>query len=206
MATGLSVAKAIVEIAQEKSLPSVTNLSLQRLAYSCHGWCLALTGEPLIDEIKNPFEAWDYGPVMPSLYRQFKYHSSNPLPSTLPIFKLGKPLKPRQREIVEEVMTVFGRATAAQLIGWPRAQDGPWDPVYHSQTSTDPEIDDANIEEYFKSLSERIEECFKPLGEKQDNRVDAVKAPQHTALPILTFGRVLRHSVANLFIRILGGI
>ena len=155
MTAGLSVARAIVEIAEEKNLLSVTNLSLQKLSYFCHGWHLALKDQPLIDEVDDPFEAWDYGPVMPSLYRQFKYHSSNPLPPTLPIFGFGADLEDSQREIVEQVMMVFGGATPAQLVGWSHDEDGPWYPVYHSQKWADPTIYDTEIVKYFKSLGKK---------------------------------------------------
>lgn len=44
-------------------------MKLQKLIYFAHGWALALTGVPLLKE--RP-QAWEYGPVIPSVYHEFK--------------------------------------------------------------------------------------------------------------------------------------
>lgn len=48
-------------------------MKLQKLIYYAHGWHLASTGKPLIDE---SVEAWKYGPVIPSVYHEFKSYGS----------------------------------------------------------------------------------------------------------------------------------
>ena len=60
---------------------SLTNLSIQKLAYFCHGWNLAIFETPLIDE---QFEAWRFGPVLPSVYHKLKVFSSNNIPADHP--------------------------------------------------------------------------------------------------------------------------
>ncbi|GHU75690.1 hypothetical protein AGMMS49992_20150 [Clostridia bacterium] len=42
----------------------MTNLRLQSLLFYAQGWSLVLRGEPLFDD---PIEAWDHGPVVPSV-------------------------------------------------------------------------------------------------------------------------------------------
>lgn len=49
-------------------------LKIQKLVYNMHGWYLATTGCPVVGE---RFEAWPKGPVLSSLYQQFKKHSWN---------------------------------------------------------------------------------------------------------------------------------
>jgi len=44
-------------------------MKLQKLVYYAHGWHLALNNEPLIDE---QVECWQYGPVISSLFHEFK--------------------------------------------------------------------------------------------------------------------------------------
>jgi len=44
-------------------------MSLLKLVYIAHGWHLEITGEPLIE---NHIEAWQYGPVIPDVYRAFR--------------------------------------------------------------------------------------------------------------------------------------
>lgn len=47
----------------------VDPLKIQKLVYNFHGWHLAITGRPAVGE---RFEAWPKGPVLSSLYHQFK--------------------------------------------------------------------------------------------------------------------------------------
>jgi uncharacterized phage-associated protein len=42
---------------------------LNKILYFSHGWSLAVRDAPLVS---LTFEAWDYGPVLPLLYHQFK--------------------------------------------------------------------------------------------------------------------------------------
>ena len=64
MALAGDVAKYII-----KSLP-VDNLKLQKLLYYSQGVHLVLNDRvPLFME---PIEAWDYGPVVPPVYREYK--------------------------------------------------------------------------------------------------------------------------------------
>ena len=51
----------------------VSNLKLQKLCYYAQGLCSAMRGAPLfVDRI----EAWDHGPVVPTLYHEYKQHGS----------------------------------------------------------------------------------------------------------------------------------
>ena len=65
-------AKAIANYFLEKAKAegnSLTPMQVQKLVYFAHGWYLGLFGEPLI---KESVQAWSYGPVIPSLYQEFK--------------------------------------------------------------------------------------------------------------------------------------
>lgn len=56
---------------------SVSNLELQKILYIAHMFHLGRTnGAPLISE---NFEAWDYGPVVPELYRRARGFGSDPV-------------------------------------------------------------------------------------------------------------------------------
>lgn len=48
---------------------TLSHLKLQKLVYYAQVWSLALFDKPLFDE---DFEAWTYGPALPSLYQRFK--------------------------------------------------------------------------------------------------------------------------------------
>jgi len=51
-------------------------LKLQKLIYLAHGWSLVFLQRPLI---KEPVEAWPYGPVVSSLYHEFKRFGASPI-------------------------------------------------------------------------------------------------------------------------------
>src|SRR5579864_525141 len=57
---------------------AIDHLKMQKLVYFLHGWFLATRGEPVVGE---KFEAWPYGPVLTSLYHEFKSNGSRPISS-----------------------------------------------------------------------------------------------------------------------------
>lgn len=63
-----AIANAFLQRAFNQRKP-LTHLALQKLIFLAHGYHLAKTGVPLINE---PFEAWDYGPVCRTLYEEFR--------------------------------------------------------------------------------------------------------------------------------------
>lgn len=62
--TALEAAK----FACEASGWTLTNLQLQKILYIAHMVHLGRTNQPLIEG--DMFEAWDYGPVLPNVYRR----------------------------------------------------------------------------------------------------------------------------------------
>ena len=54
----------------------LTPMQVLKLVYITHGWYLAGTGKPLIDE---EVQAWKYGPVVPSLFHEFKEYGRRPV-------------------------------------------------------------------------------------------------------------------------------
>lgn len=55
----------------------VTNLQLQKILYLASMMYMGKNGgEPLI---KDHFEAWDYGPVVPALYHEVKMYGASPI-------------------------------------------------------------------------------------------------------------------------------
>lgn len=72
----------------------ISPLKIQKLLYFCHAEFLISVGRPLIIQ---QFEAWDHGPVDPSLYREFKEFGSKP------IIRLANSLDPIRRTFVTQV-------------------------------------------------------------------------------------------------------
>lgn len=70
-----ALANFILDRFDERRL-AVTNLSLQKYMYFCHGWSLAYFARPLVD---REFEAWQFGPVSRLVYSQFSNARRNPI-------------------------------------------------------------------------------------------------------------------------------
>src|SRR5579863_1788361 len=60
---------------------AVDPLKIQKLVYLAHGWSLQFLKRPLI---KDPIEAWRYGPVVPALYQEFRRFGASPITEFVP--------------------------------------------------------------------------------------------------------------------------
>lgn len=70
------VANAFLYRAKQEGVTDVDHLKIQKLVYLLHGWFLATRDAPAIGEL---FEAWPYGPVLSSLYHEFKTSGRKPI-------------------------------------------------------------------------------------------------------------------------------
>ncbi len=107
-------------------------MKLHKLVYFAHGWNLGLFGEPLINE---EIEAWKYGPVVPSLYHQFKSFGSAPITRLASKWKVeeGRRIIPkipdaalRPRRLLDKVWGIYGHKSGTQLSALTHLPDSPW--------------------------------------------------------------------------------
>ncbi|MEM6603078.1 MAG: type II toxin-antitoxin system antitoxin SocA domain-containing protein [Pseudomonadota bacterium] len=54
----------------------LTTMKLIKLVYIAYGWCMVLLGRKIFSE---EIEAWKFGPVIPSLYHEFKRFGPKPI-------------------------------------------------------------------------------------------------------------------------------
>ncbi len=110
----------------------ITNLALQKLLYFAHGLHLIQTKKPLVS---GYFEAWQYGPVHPSVYCAFKDAGSSPIKTRA---KRKDPLTGRAHKIrkindravvslVRHVIHSYGKMSPGRLIDLSHAKGSPWD-------------------------------------------------------------------------------
>nr|DAM47976.1 MAG TPA: hypothetical protein [Caudoviricetes sp.] len=70
-----TVANTFILLGFEENI-KISPMKLQKLTYFLYKEYLQSTGLPLFSE---PFEKWQYGPVLPSLYYEFNSFGANPI-------------------------------------------------------------------------------------------------------------------------------
>ncbi len=147
-------------------------MKLQKILYYAHGWNLGLGLGPLIDD---QVEAWPWGPVIPTVYHEFKRFGTDPIKShrwsRLDATK-GEDGKIRFRavrpsldecpgnvdvakEVIRRVWDVYKPYTAVQLSNMTHKPGTPWDTVWNKQGGKDrrsTDIPDEVIREHFAKL------------------------------------------------------
>lgn len=121
----------------------ITNLKLQKLLYYAQGSTLAMKDTRLFDE---PIEAWKHGPVVPTVYEEYKYFGSNgiELENGFDMSCIDQ----ETTEILEEVYDVFGQYTAWRLRNMTH-EETPWLSVWNPNRPKQA-IDTEIIKKYFK--------------------------------------------------------
>ena len=125
-----AVANLLLERAGAKGI-KITNLTLQKLVYFAHGWMLTRYGRPLVD---GYFEAWQHGPVHPTLYGCFKSFGRQPItaPAERVNLRTGEmvaALPPQDVDVVESVERVLqhlGSLSSTRLVNISHARGAPW--------------------------------------------------------------------------------
>jgi uncharacterized phage-associated protein len=111
-------------------------LKLIKLIYIAYGWVLALTGDKLFEE---PIQAWRHGPVIPSIYHEFKHYRSGPICESAGIFDMDTgtyeiPRIPKSDAttnlILEKVWAAYRRFSGWALRNKTHEQGTPWKDTY----------------------------------------------------------------------------
>lgn len=155
---GRAVANFVLDHADQLGI-KVTNLSLQKLVYFCHVWSLIELGKPLI---KQSFEAWEYGPVLQYLYREFKKFGSTPVvgraQQTNPFSgkqeRVSQTFDLATEDLLKRVVGFYGRLSAGTLVTLTHADGGPWHRVWHQGGRINPgmHIDDREILRFYSRI------------------------------------------------------
>jgi uncharacterized phage-associated protein len=151
---------------------SLTPMKIQKLVYFSHGWHLAIKNLPLINE---QVEAWEFGPVIPSLYRAFRGYGNQAVTAPaaagmewMQAFYPDEKLvlaptiddcperAPFTKQLLEKIWKVYGGYTATQLSNITHAPDTPWKQIFdqhHGEIPKRTDIPTEMIKAYFVKLS-----------------------------------------------------
>jgi uncharacterized phage-associated protein len=132
-----ALANAILDLADELRI-SLTHMAVHKIIYHAHGWRLAETGLPLVSE---PFEAWEHGPVLPSIYGALKYAGKQPVSGRATRFNPATGIRsvaradvlPEDRVFLRNMLRTYGPIHAFDLSDMTHRRGGPWDSVWNAK-------------------------------------------------------------------------
>lgn len=111
MVTAKNVANYFLILSQPGVGDYMSNLRLQKLVYYAQGFHLARYNKPLFIE---PILAWNYGPIVESLYFEYKKYRSGVIPQPLnPDFSM---FNQKQKELMNDIFLVYGQFSALKLM------------------------------------------------------------------------------------------
>jgi uncharacterized phage-associated protein len=156
----LAIANYFLDLAQGSGT-TISPMKIQKLVYYAHGWNLAISGVPLINEA---VEAWEFGPVIPSIYHAFKKFGSGPITekaskteivareSLTLLFVYPAVDDQETQDFLSVVWEGYRDLTAIQLSNLTHKQGSPWYKVYsENRGRRGVDIPDSLIKEYFES-------------------------------------------------------
>lgn len=125
-----AIANLLLDLADEVGIP-IGHVKLQKLMYFAHGMHLLETGEPLVS---GNFEAWQYGPVHPAVYRAFKSAGAKRIDFrgerediiSGRVEMVPAATDPFARHAVTRVLMTLGKMRDFDLVELSHAPGGPW--------------------------------------------------------------------------------
>jgi len=147
------VANAVLTRANQRGI-FISHLKLQKLVFFTHAWCLAILGEPAVNE--RP-EAWEFGPVFNTLYYRLKergherireYIESVDATTNAFATLVPSPADDRFWRILDQVMDRYGTFTAAQLSTLSHEPGGPWEQARCAKLAV---IPDESVLSFYRS-------------------------------------------------------
>jgi uncharacterized phage-associated protein len=146
----LVVANHLLKAAQKRNL-RLTPMHLLKLSYIAHGLSLAVYNSPLVSE---SVQAWDFGPVIPSIYHEFKQYGSDPVTDLARDPYTGRPLRSdvggEVEKLLELVVDKYGAYEAFRLSALTHKEGTPWQQTYRAG-ERNLIIPNSLISEHFKS-------------------------------------------------------
>lgn len=121
---------------------AISNLKLQKLLYFVQAKFLVDANKPCFSDV---IEAWDYGPVVPDVYRKYRIYGSSNIPCVYDYNHFDY-LDRNDMEIMDEILADVSKYSASQLVNITHHQS-PW---IEGRKKFSKRITKESIEEFFK--------------------------------------------------------
>lgn len=145
----LSVGNKLIALAHEAG-HAITPMQVIKLTYFCHAWMLGLYGRPLLDE---PVEAWQYGPVIPEIYRNLRRYGAGPVTRQIHNVKEAD-FDAIELDLIGQVSSKYGRLTGPQLSTMTHAPGTPWHQVWKGRKT---HIPDYMIQRFYEAQARKAQ-------------------------------------------------
>lgn len=129
----LDIANAFIESYPDST--DLTNLKLNKLVFYSQVEHIRRHGSPLFDDA---IEAWQFGPVEPMVYREFKGYGRRPITSPSDHASLDG----RSLAIVRHVADSYGRLSAFDLVNFSHRPGSAWSLVYDPSCDREITVED----------------------------------------------------------------
>ena len=125
---------AIANFFLQKSKNGLTLMQILKLSYIAHGFKLGLE----LGELSNEYaEAWQYGPVFPSVYHEFKYSPPGPIKllgtEIDEVTPVSSQFTDQDYEIMQAVHDIYGEVEGWRLSALTHREGTPWYKCYHEK-------------------------------------------------------------------------
>ena len=154
----LDIARYVIKYSNNRDY-GVSNLKLQKILYFIQAYFLIQTNHPCF---KEPIEAWDFGPVVPDVYKQYKMYASADIPTMESyidfdgndIWKSKRirfnkiNIKDEDKILINKVIDKFSEYSATDLVMLTQRQT-PWIDAFSSGKNNKISLD--AIKDYFSN-------------------------------------------------------
>ena len=146
MYTAKEIAQYVIWLCNKKKY-SISNLKLQKILYFLQAEFLVEMGRPCF---KDQMEAWDFGPVVPSVYFEYRVYGGSNIPCTTTL-RMMRTFSKKVRELIDGIVEECAKYSASTLADITHSQS-PWIDAYNRPGINNPITNDSIIN-YFKEVS-----------------------------------------------------
>lgn len=142
MYRALTIARYIIEKCNEKN-KTISNLKLQKILYFVQANFLVSKNQPCFAE---QIEAWDFGPVVPEVYREYKIYGGASIPA---FFRSGviSNIAADDKKLIDEMVDSCANYSASALVEITHHQT-PWVEA-HNKPGKNNVITNESIRKFF---------------------------------------------------------
>ncbi len=149
MYSAFDIAEYVIKKCNDQG-KGISNLKLQKILYFIQAEFLVRTGKPIFND---SIEAWDFGPVVPSVYRKYRIYGG----ANIPYYDgdVDFSFNSNDRDIMDDIINSCADLSASQLVEMTHKQD-PWRDAYSDYRGKI--ISNESIKNYFSKVmnGERI--------------------------------------------------